>query len=304
MAKTELDSSNKVSSNTNIALFVLKLKKKDGSLINILDRTSKKYLSGGYMLSNPVTEELNDIGKVKGTLIQTISSKESLVLSKITDIGLLVQKHKSQINDCLKRFTELSAQLQILRDEIENLKKELDAIQTKEKKYSPKLFGDVEKYKDHTNAIYDPEQTITRIVDHYLQSANFEDDSITINDITFKKSDVDTLVLSIHSRTDMCPFCCMFLGERLKEWRRKKIPIAVIVTSRQEYRCVYSFITQQPYYRGYSMRSFSWRDQDNGSSLDGIKKIAEDELVVQYAFQPLEVYTEANSLASSVEEAA
>lgn len=303
MATAELDYSNKVLINTNIAMFGLNLISSNGDLIQILDRSSKKFSSGGLMLKSQSTEELYDIGKAKEVLRQKITAKESQIVKKITDIGLLSQKHKSNVKDCLVSFDDLNTQLQKLRDEIEQHKEELDTLQEDEKKYSPKVFADVEKYKDHTNAIYDPEQTITRIVDYYLDAATIDEKSITICGNTFQNSDIDTFVLSIHSRTDMCPFCCMFLGHKLKEWR-KKIPIAVVVTSRQEYRCGFPFITQQPYYRGYSMRSFAWRTQDNGSSLDGIKKIAEDGLAVQYSFHPLEVYNEANSLASSVEEAA
>ena len=303
MANVELDCANKVLINTNIAMFGLNVILTDGSLNLILDRTSKTFLSGGLMLTKPSEEELQDIGKSKELLRQKIATKETQIAKKIVDIGLLPQKHKSQVKDCLVSFDELHTQLQKLRDEIEQHKVDLDSLQEAEKEYSPKVFAGITRYKDHTNAIYDPEQTITRIVDYYLAEATVGDEWVTIGGHTFKKSDVDTLILSIHSRTDMCPFCCMFLADKLKKWR-EKIPIAVIVTSRQEYRCGFPFITQQPYYRGYSMRSFAWRQQDDGSSFEGIKKIAEDGLVVQYAFQPLEVYGSTNNKDSQLEEAA
>lgn len=47
----------------------------------------------------------------------------------------------------------------------------------------------------------------------------------------------------------------------------------------------------KPYFKGFSMRSFGWCSLDVGKSIEGIKQIAEQGLVVQYAFQPHDIYT-------------
>jgi hypothetical protein len=90
----------------------------------------------------------------------------------------------------------------------------------------------------------------------------------------------------------MCPFCSMFLAHKLQEWRKKlvNIPFIAVVTSRQEYRCDYEFIRDKTYYRGYSMRSFGLRMNDDGLSFDGLKAIVSQGLVVQYALQQREIY--------------
>lgn len=98
---------------------------------------------------------------------------------------------------------------------------------------------------------------------------------MTINVQTFKITEIDSIVLSLYTRTDMCPFCSMFLVHKLQERQQKLmvIPVIALVTSRQEYRCAFPFIIEKPYHQGYSMRSFARRVGDDGSSLMGLRRL-------------------------------
>lgn len=293
MAQSELTYSRHAGIQTNIAMFGLNLRQKDGTVVPILDRSSKVFLSGGVMLIRADTEELEDIGRAKEILRQKITTKEGQLLRKITDTGVLPQQHRNQLDVCLKTFDEIQTAIQRLRDEIEQLKKEADSLREKEKNYAPQIFTTDPRYADHTNAIYDSEQTITRIVDYHINQSGINDESLTINSHTFRKNEIDGIIFNLHTRTDMCPFCSMFLAQKLRGWQQKMagIPVVALVTSRQEYRCAYPFIVDKPYYQGFSMRSFARRREDDGSSFEGLKSIAKAGIVVQYAFQPEEVYT-------------
>ena len=104
---------------------------------------------------------------------------------------------------------------------------------------------------------------------------------------------MDSIVFNVHTRSDMCPFCSMYLAHNLQQWKEKlpNIPIICVVSSRQEYRCDFEFLKERTYYKGYSMRSFGWRNpEDSGKTFDNLKKISAEGLVIQYAFEPWEVY--------------
>ena len=170
----------------------------------------------------------------------------------------------------LEKYDEAAKRVQTLRNQIDNNAKSLQELADIQSAYSPSIFSD-QLFNEHTSALYDPEQTITRIVNYYVQKSLADETQITMNDQRFEKDQIKFFVLNLHSRTDMCPFCCMFLAHHLQEWRSKiKVPFLAVVMSRQEYRCNYKFMKQQPYYRGYTMRSFGWYLSDRGKSIEGI----------------------------------
>lgn|GEM_PF-6901892 len=230
---------------------------------------------------------------------EDLEVKQKLLLEKMEDIGQLPKKHMRQVDDCLRKLDETTTRVQKLRTEIDQYKQELDRLQQKETAYAPTIFSAQQEYKDYTNAVYDPEQTITRIVDFHIMNAAVDEFSVTINGQRFDKKDIDCLMLNLHSRTDMCPFCAMFIAHQSQAWRKqlRDIPFVTIVTSRQEYRCDFFFITQKPYYQGYSMRSLGWRKTgegtvDRGLDCETLKAISNEGLVIQHAFQPWEIYCE------------
>ena len=275
---------------TNFALFGLNALMKDGTLSPILDRTASIFSSGGYKLVEPSSEELENVGKDKKLLTESIQLHKTQLTNKIISIGTLPEKNAKNSDIYLVKYDEVASKVQTLRDQIVQNEEKLNLLTVEESAYSPRIFS-ASCYKEHTSALYDPEQTITRIVDYHVRNSSIDETQITINGKSFEKEQTEFLVLNLHSRTDMCPFCCMFLAHHLKEWKDLiKVPFVSVVTSRQEYRCNYNFITQRPYYRGYSMRSFGWQPSDSGLSFEGIKALAEEGLVVQYAFQPWDIY--------------
>ncbi len=289
MALNELQQSG-VQIQTNFALFGLNALMKDGTLSPILDRTASIFSSGGYKLVEPSSEKLENVGKEKKLLTEIIELHKTQLTNKIISIGTLPEKNAKNSDLYLVKYDEAVLKVQTLRDQIMQNEEKLKLLTIEETAYSPPFFSDPD-YKDHTSALYDPEQTITRIVDYHVRNSSIDETHITINGKSFEKEQTEFLVLNLHSRTDMCPFCCMFLAHHLKEWRDLiKVPFVSIVTSRQEYRCNYKFITQRPYYQGYSMRSFGWQPSGSGLSFEGIKALAEEGLVVQYAFQPWDIY--------------
>ena len=255
---------------TNFALFELNIKNKDGNMMPILDRSAEIFSSGGKMLVHAEPVEFKDMSVKKGYENSIRQFDTSL---KVTTDPAKIERISSQRNQ---------------------LKKELRQLEEVRAAYlSP--FADLfrgDSGNQHETAMYDPEQTITRIVDHHIRNSVIDDTHIMINGKSVEKEHVDCFVLNLHSRTDMCPFCCMFLAHHLQVWRTHihPIPFVAVVTSRQEYRCPYVFMIQQPYYQGYSMRSFGWQPAGEGTSFEGVKAIADQGLVVQYAFEPGEIY--------------
>ena len=298
MMRTELAQTKAVGIHTNIALFSLIFRMKDGATIPILDRAQKAFVSGGSMLTDPKTESLDDVSTKRRQLEDDVKSKTELLKksrSELTKFAGIVGSDQERDNTvATAEFTKLLGIVHQNEAGVSHAKQLTSELEVSERAYDPKLFSEQQKYGGFRNATYDPEQTIARIVDHHFQNAIINARSITINGVDVNINDIDSITLNVHSRTDMCPFCSMFLAHNLKEWHRKlgEIPVITVVTSRQEYRCEYPFIMQQPYYNGYSLRSFAWRQQDDGSSFEGIKKIASEGLVVQYAFQPWEIYSQ------------
>lgn len=90
----------------------------------------------------------------------------------------------------------------------------------------------------------------------------------------------------------MCPFCSMFLAQKLKEWQQKlnNIPVIVVVTRRQEYRCAFRFMIEKPYYQGFQCVHLLEGWMMMGLHLKGLKELRQRGGVVQYAFQPEEIY--------------
>ena len=295
MAKKELADSSRAGIQTNIAMFGLNIRMKDETFISILDRTSRTFLSGGLRLVTEDTEELEDIPTKRKRCEDDQSKKEKLLKearSELTKFAGVAGSNQLDVNEASSEFRRLLQLVRTHEAEVMRAKKDISEKERIESEYAPSIFKDNEQYKDHTNAIYDPEQTITRIVDHHIKKAKIDTEKIEIDTKIFNIVEIDCIVLNLHTRTDMCPFCSMFLAQKLDEWQLKfkGISFIAVVTSRQEYRCAFPFIIEKPYYKGFSMRSFARRSGDDGSSFDGLKSIAGDGLVVQYAFQPEEIY--------------
>ena len=295
MVQKELADSNPAGIQTNIAMFALSIKTKDGRLIPIVDRTSKTFLSGGTMLVSPETEELEDIPAKRKRNEDDLGKKEKKLRDKRSELTKFAGIAGSGESDVAEAGSEFVSLLRVIRQceaDVDQAKTLIATLKQEENKYFSPKFRDNPRYKEHTNAIYDPEQTIARIVDYHISQAVVNAGDLTITGQKFERIEVDSIVLNLHTRTDMCPFCSMFLAHKLQEWQKKMVgvPVIALVTSRQEYRCGYLFMTEQPYYQGFSMRSFARRPGDDGSSFDGLKQIAAEGLVVQYAFPPEEVY--------------
>ena len=294
MAVKELLDSTDSEVQTNLALFGLNVAMKDGEFKSVYE-TNKTYSSGGKMLLHSSADEFVDIGQKRKKLKEDIKSREDKLAKKITSIGAIpcgggVYKPPKP-DSYLEKYDRESLNVQKIRQEIKEYTAKLQNLEEDERLYSPPIFSE-NLFSEHTNALYDPEQTITRIVDLYVQKSQVDETQITMNEQIFEKNQIDYFVLNLHSRTDMCPFCCMFLADHLQKWKRKfEIPFLAIVSSRQEYRCNFSFMKNKPYFKGFSMRSFGWCSLDVGKSIEGIKQIAEQGLVVQYAFQPHDIYT-------------
>jgi hypothetical protein len=297
MAQKELHDSSGAGIQKNIAMFGLNLVKQDGTMFPILEKTSKNFLSGGFMLIDPDNQKLEDVPAKRKRCEDDISKKEKVLRdarSELTKFAGTAGSNQSGVDEACSQIKILLQKIRNCEADEANAKSSISQLKNNEDAYAPPIFKDKSIYTDHTNAIYDPEQTIARIVDHHITQAALNEEEITINSQSFKKTEVDSIVLNLHTRTDMCPFCSMFLAQKLSEWQQKmaNISIIVLVTSRQEYRCDYPFIKQQTYYKGYSMRSFARRPGDDGSSFDGLKIIAADGLVIQYAFLPEEIYSQ------------
>jgi len=299
MAKIELDATSAVGTGvqTNIALFGLNIRMKNGDVTQILDHTSKIFLSGGHMLVDPKNGNTEDIASKRKRCRDDLTAQEEKLKTSRQDMTKFIGRVLEDTENTQKLSEDFSQNLRLLQKSIQAVKHAKDSVkklQAEEETYVPSIFTkDPSRYKkDYLNALYDPEQTITRIIDHHVKDANVNEINITINEQTFETKNIDCIVLNLHSRTDMCPFCSMFLAHKLQEWMKKLIslPFIAVVTSRQEYRCDFEFIRDKIYYRGYSMRSFGLRMNDDGLSFDGLKAIVSEGLVVQYALQQREIY--------------
>ena len=295
MVQRELGESNRSGIQTNIAMFGLNVRMRDGRTVSALDRIVKSFLSGGTLLVNPETQSLEDIPAKRvrqGDNLGKAEKKLKEARSELTKHAGTAGSDSSNVDEASARFGALLRDIRRCETDVRQASELISTIKRGEHAYALPIFRDSPRYAEHTNAIYDSEQTIARIVDYHIIQSRINDGDLTLNGRSFKMVEIDSIVLNLHTRTDMCPFCSMFLAHKLKEWQHKlnNIPVIAVVTSRQEYRCAFLFMTDRPYYQGYSMRSFARRVGDDGSSFEGLKRIAAEGLVVQYAFQPEEIY--------------
>lgn len=295
MVQRELDESNRAGIQTNIAMFGLKVRMRDGIFISILDEISKTFFSGGVMLIHPETQRLEDIPAKRarhGDELGKAEKKLKEARSELAKHAGTAGSDSSNVDEASARFGALLRDVRRCETDARQASELISTLKRDEHAYALSIFRDSPRYAEHTNTIYDSEQTIARIVDHHISQSRINDGDLTLNGRSFKMVEIDSVILNLHTRTDMCPFCSMFLAQKLKEWQRNlnNIPVIAVVTSRQEYRCGYRFMIERPYYQGFSMRSFARRRIDDGSSFDGLKRIAAEGLVAQYAFKPEEIY--------------
>lgn len=176
--------------------------------------------------------------------------------------------------------------------DLRKTKKEIQKLENEEEEYESKLFFSKTRrigkdYDDYEKHVFDPEQTIVRIVDDYMEKLDLNN----IKDKDGNKIQIssdDYFILNMHTRFDMCPYCIMYLAERVKEWQ-KKIPLFLaIVSSRQEYRIDEPWIKNKKYAREGSMRSVGTYVPT--LSIDELNQFTNQPLVIQYAFPAAEAY--------------
>ncbi len=298
MVKQELDLSK--DKDTNIALFVLSARLKNGKIQVLLD-AKHPFRSGGFMLTDPQKQEMRHVSEDRARCLDGVKAIEEKLKAARQKVGsfpgdALKMAERGESLGAGQVLTQLLDVVQRVVGDKKQKEQEIETLRTQEEEYAPKLFSaDPKKYDGYLNSVYDPEQTIARIVDHYIRNMDI-DHLVCARQIPIEKGNIDCFILNLHSRTDMCPFCLMYLTSCVQNWVRKLggIPFVTIVSSRQEYRCDYPFIKEKTYYRGYSMRSIGWgrnrENDDDGSSFDGLKKISAEQLVIQYVFQSGEIY--------------
>lgn len=91
------------------------------------------------------------------------------------------------------KYDEVASKVQTLRDQIVQNEEKLNLLTIEESDYSPRSFS-ASCYKEHTSALYDPEQTITRIVDYHVRNSSIDETHITINGKSFEKEQTEFLV--------------------------------------------------------------------------------------------------------------
>lgn len=289
---------------TNFALFTLSLtltnSENNREIVTVLGGDGTVYKSGGLMLTDPASLTIEDVGAQKKQLRQEIAAYTDRISSIVSGTAVLLtqhQKDKGDVGVVQTKLKEASTNLDETRERLIMNKKRLTSLEDRDKEYEPELFSrDPVRYLGYTCALYDPEQIITRIVDHQISRSSASEEFFTIAGRQFNKNTIELITLNMHTRTDMCPFCIMFLAHKTQEWNQKLrdmgMPLfSTVVSSRQEYRADFPFIKTKIYYQGFSMRSFGWRsNNDTSGDRDEVQGAIRDGLVVQYAFQPWEVY--------------
>lgn len=106
------------------------------------------------------------------------------------------------------------------------------------------------------------------------------------------------LVVHIHSKLEMCPFCLRTLFKRVKQWNASmqellQVPVVAIVSSREEYSptlmCLATYSTvpaQSMRSLGLDIKSHSLIDEDDLIAVEEVNK----EKVVQFPFSFYQSY--------------
>lgn len=173
MAKIELDATSTVGIGvqTNIALFGLSIRMKSGDVVPILDQTSRIFVSGGNMLVNPRNGDTEDISSKRKRYRDDLTAQEEKLKKSKQEIIRFTGKVLEDTGNPEQSSQDFLERLKFVQKNehaMTQAKTSIETLEAEAETYAPSIFAkNPSRYKkDFINAIYDPEQTITRIVDY------------------------------------------------------------------------------------------------------------------------------------------
>lgn len=282
---TEFDRTGK--SATNVAFCELNIysANEEGELTSyeILDVKDKCFLSGGHILPEgtdkfvPIVQDRNliaeEIKKKKASIAGLLSNLSKLtgdidskIISTSAASALLMPTHP-----ILARLSQTQQSCAQLMEEYEALKARASLINELEIAYeSESVFIDP-KY-EHKSHIYDSEQVIIRQIDRKLRRVSQTYTDVIVMDKHFSKRSIKNIILHIHTRFDMCPYCLESLRRRFSTWKSlfEGLSFNIIVSSRQEYIPSAMILYDFPTYQGSSMR-YIGIDEKSRNSLSEVE---------------------------------
>ncbi|QOL19542.1 hypothetical protein [Candidatus Bodocaedibacter vickermanii] len=158
MVQRELGESTRAEIQTNIAMFGLNVRMRDGTFISILDEISKTFFSGGVMLMYPETQSLEDVPAKRvrqGDNLGKAEKKLKEARSELTKHAGTAGSDSSNVEEAGVRFVRLLTAIRHCDADVMQARALDSTLEEEEADYALPIFRDNVRYKDHTNAIYD-----------------------------------------------------------------------------------------------------------------------------------------------------
>ena len=266
--------------------------------LDLIDINDHIFISGGNVIQKMEPLTFCSIVKERLLLNEEMKNKKRSISTTLESMTKL-SKHIENPEEIIKKIDELKSLIEHTAHEYEDLKRRAENIRDFEQRHESECACKEEGYKKH---VYDSEQIIIRLLDFSLNRLNFDDVNLHVLGRSIPLEWIKNIILHLHSRFDMCPYCLNSLHIKMKQWnvflkeRILKQPsqfFLSFVSSRQEYlpSTMYLYTLSNSVYRGSSMRSLGI-DQYSNQVLreEEFPSFAEHSIVIQIPISFYEIY--------------
>lgn len=267
--------------------------------LDITNLSDQIFISGGHVITKTEPLSFCSIVKDRVTLNEEMKNKKRSITTTLESMTKLSKYIENQ-EELIKRMDESRSLVMQTTHEYEGLKQRAELIRDFEQNHDSECACKEEGYKKH---VYDAEQIIIRMIDISLSKLNYNDASLDILGRSIPLEWIKNIILHIHSRLDMCPYCLKSLHIKMKQWnqlikerilKRTNQNFLAFVSSRQEYipSTIYLYTLPNNVYRGSSMRSLGIDRYANQELREEELPIFADlSLIVQIPISFYEIYT-------------